>query len=170
MQIDKSVDHFSRLPVEVIEHIFNFLGVEGLMPCTLVNQHFSKVISGSRKFMSRFTLRINGYLQLDNILKGMATLRRRYQKFSFLNMDHCQMESIIARLDANLKNATEVNIFSSEAPKSRQLLSCFPNVVKLTLGYFGSTETFSPTMFPKLKHLKLYDGVNVSSFRFWQIN
>lgn len=60
-------------------------------------------------------------------------------------------------------NVIEVVLSFCDAPESRQLLSCFPNVVKLSLGHFyGIAETISPTLFPKLKHLQLEYPCNVS--------
>lgn len=128
-----------------------------------MNKNFNEVISGSRKLISRFILHISGHDENQH-LEEIATLRRRYQKISFVNMNCSQMKIATAGIEQVGCNATEIFILASDAPKSRQLLPCFPDVVKLELCFIsGSIETLSPTLFPKLKHLKLHDAVNVST-------
>lgn len=164
MHIDESVNHFSSLPVEVVEYIFNFLDLKDLKECSLVNQNFGNVISGSHKLMNCFTLRIHGYNRCDSDLKEISEMGRRFQKIKFLDMVCSKMNIAVAGMEEIGRYATKVIIRYCNAPTITPILPCFPNVVKLELWSFsGSIETISPTLFPKLKHLKLHRSPNVSS-------
>lgn len=149
--------------MEVFEHILSFVNFYGLEECLLVDKTFNDIILGSPKLMNRFVFHIHGYKLKDSELKKITSMKRRYQKIKIQNMDANQLEIAIAGIQEVACKATEVRIHDCAPPVSSPLLPCFPNVVKLELKRFsGSSETLSPTLFPKLKHLKLHYASNVS--------
>lgn len=113
--------------------------------------------------MRRFFLHINGTNVGDKDVKEIVKLRRLYQKLRIHNMTANQIETNIAAIEEIGCRVLEVKIENCSTTASRQLLPCFPNVVKLEIKNFsGSVESLSPTKFPKLKHLKLQRADNAS--------
>lgn len=166
---DCVVDHFNRLPVEVLEHILSFINFN-LRECLLVNKKFKDAILGSPKLMNRFVLKIDGIIDrstfnMKNDLNELANLKRLYRKIKITNLSSKSLDTAIPGIRLAGSEATEVIIYGCGPPERKQLLPCFPNLVKLELSFSKeSGETLAPTLFPKLKHLKV-DGVeNVSSF------
>lgn len=127
----------------------------------------NSTMQSSRKLMSCFALNVDGNILCDKNLNGFAAMNRRYQKVKILNMSANQIEINIVGIKEAGRKATEIKIENCALLESMPLLPCFPNVVKLELGgIFGGSETLSPAAFPRLKHLKLSFGCNVSSDPF----
>lgn len=167
MNIEDNFDHFTRLPIEVVENIFTFIKREDLRECLLVNKIFNEIIIGSWKLMKHLTLFIDGSVRNNYKLKQIATIGRRYEKIKICNLYYQDIEIVDSGLRQIGKVATEVEILFCIVSDTKQLLSCFPNVTKLSLKkFYGSAAIISPTLFPKLKHLRLNSENSVSFVTF----
>lgn len=160
--IEDKKNLFDRLPVEVVEHIFTFSDLKDLKACSMVCQRFNEIISGSCKVMRRFVLHIDGKIYRRGIdhdlldLRKLAAIRRRYQRIKIVGSWEFQTKFVLAVLRENGCKVTDVKLEDCVLPKEENLLSCFPNVVKLEItGIFYYDKVVETDLLSKLKHLKL---------------
>lgn len=110
--------------------------------------------------MSRFTLLADGGRE---DIKEVAELTRRYTKVEMCNLKREEYGDVFKGLQVAGQKATKVTISKCDFPEDNQLLTCFPNVVKLYLvGSVELPEIIEQSSLAKLKHLQFEYDVNVS--------
>lgn len=129
--------------------------------CCLVDKLFNEVIADSAELMSRFTLLADGRRE---DIKEVAELTRRYTKIEIWNLKREEYEDVFRGSKVVGQKAAKVTISKCDLPEDNQLLTCFPNVVKLYLvGSVALPEIIEQSSLPKLKHLQFeFEEVNVS--------
>lgn len=154
---EENLNYFDRLPVELLDNIFQFLDFEALKECSLVNKLCSKIVTGSRRSLLRFTLHVDGYKHSSKDLQEIFNSNRRYKKIRVIRSKPQNNGIIFAGLEKIGWAAEEVHVEHFAVPSRKQLFTCFPNVIKLSLNecYEEETEIFRICELPKLKHLIL---------------
>lgn len=154
---EENLNYFDRLPVELLDNIFQFLDFEALKECSIVNKLWSGTVTGSRRFLLRFTLHVDGYKHSNKDLQEIFNSNRRYKKIRVIRSKPQNNGIIFAGLTKIGWAAEEVHVEYFAVPSRKQLFPCFPNVIKLNLNecYEEETEIFRICELPKLKHLIL---------------
>lgn len=109
--------------------------------------------------MKRFILHINGARFWGKEIRQIEAFCRRYLKIRIVHSDDYQIQILIDKLREIGCEGEEVRIDYCAMQGERKLLSCFPNVVKLEIAELSqndeSFEPLEPSLFRKLKHLKV---------------
>lgn len=159
-KIGQRTEYFTKMPPELIEYLFTFIDGHSLKNCCLVNRLFNEVISESTKLMSRFTLFLDGGFQE---MGEIVELTRPYQSVGIYNLKREEYEDALKGLQIAGRKATKVVISTSDLPEDSQLLSCFPNVVKLHfVGKVPLPEIIEQSSFSKLEYFTSFEQVHVS--------